>query len=266
MEKEKEYSIGNSTDNTNKSSYQIALVKMVSTISSVSKIYSSQIQSIILSYLQAQKKLTDFLQTLYSPIMRTIQQLQDGFKPFYENMQNIFNTISKVDLNPIISFFNNIKQFDFNISSKQKKEDIVEDISIATSKIIESEKISVRQKRNWFKKLFSILTTPLKYLILTLIIPTLFAMDLPTQKILYEARQEISQLEENQRNSEVKIQYRYITHKARLYKNHKMKTKIDDLELGEIVIVLEEAKDKLKVQILDTNEIGWILKKYSKKA
>lgn len=56
-----------------------------------------------------------------------------------------------------------------------------------------------------------------------------------------------------------------ITHKARLYKNRKMKTKIDELEVGEIVIVLEEDREKIKVQILDTEEIGWILKKYSKR-
>lgn len=44
-----------------------------------------------------------------------------------------------------------------------------------------------------------------------------------------------------------------------------MKTKIDELEVGEIVIVLEEDREKIKVQILDTEEIGWILKKYSKR-
>ena len=88
---------------------------------------------------------------------------------------------------------------------------------------------------------------------------------MPTHKILYEARQEVSQLEEEQKYNEIKLQYRYITHKARLYKNRKMKTKIDDLEVGEIIIVLEEDKEKIKVQILDTEEVGWILKKYSKR-
>lgn len=44
-----------------------------------------------------------------------------------------------------------------------------------------------------------------------------------------------------------------------------MKSKIDELEVGEIVIVLEEDREKIKVKILDTEEIGWILKKYSKR-
>lgn len=264
MENEKGYSAGNLINNEN-SIYKNSLDKMIANMTTISRLCSSKIQSIGLSYFQTQRKLIDSLQAVYSPMMRTIQNLQEGFKPFYENMQNILNAISKVDLNPLISFYNSIKHFDFNISTEQEKEEIVEEISTATTEIIESRQITVRQKRNWFKKFLSILTTPLKYLILSLIIPTLFAIDLPTHKILYEARQEVSQLEEEQKYNKIKLQYRYITHKARLYKNRKMKTKIDDLEVGEIVIVLEEDKEKIKVQILDTEEFGWILKKYSKR-
>lgn len=265
MDKEKKYITRDLILDANKFSYQTTLTKMVSNLTSMSKIYSNQIQSIKLSnFLQSQINLIDSLREYYSPILKTIQQLQDSFKPIYENMENILNSIPKVDLTPVISFYNNIKYFNFNISPEQEKEDIIEEISTATTEIIESPKITIRQKRNWFKKLLSILKTPLKYFIFSLILPTLFAIDLPTQKILYEARQEISQLNEEQKNNEKQLQYRYITHKARLYKNQKMKTKIDELEVGEIVIVLEEDREKIKVQILDTEEIGWILKKYSK--
>lgn len=259
MERKNEYNTKNSIIDTNTSSYQTTLTKIVSNMTSISKIYSNQIQLIELS-----KKIVDSIQGVYSPILKTIQQLQDSFKPMYENIQNIVNNMTKIDLIPLISFYNNFKQFDFNISPEQEKEDIIEEISTATTEIIESHKITVRQKRNWFKKLLAILTTPLKYFIFSLILPTLFAIDLPTQKILYEARQEILQLNEEQKHNEIKLQYRYITHKTRLYKNQKMKTKIDELEVGEIVIVLEEDREKIKVQILDTEETGWILKKYSK--
>lgn len=260
MDKTKEYNSGNLIINEFISPYQTELTKMVSNITSISKIYSNQIQSIKLT-----KKLIDSIQGVYSPILKTIQQLQDNFKPLYENFQNIINSITKVDLDPLISFYNHIDNFNFNISIDQEKEEIVEEISNATAEIIESTKITVRQKRNWFKKLLSILSKPLIYFIFTLIIPTLVSIDLPTQKILYEARQEISQLEEEQKNNEIKFQYRYITHKASLYKNRTMKSKIDELEVGEIVIVLEEDREKIKVKILDTEEIGWILKKYSKR-
>lgn len=219
MDKEKGYSTRNLIIDANKSPYQTALTKMVSSTTSISKIYSNQIQSIGLSYIQSQKRLIDSLQGFYSPILKTIQQLQDSCKPMYENIQNILNSISKVDLNPLISFYNNIKHFDFNISLEQEKEDIVEEISTATTEIIESPKITVRQKRNWFKKLLSILTTPLKYFIFSLILPTLVAIDLPTQKILYEARQEISQLEEEQKHNEIKLQYKYNTQSKTLQKS-----------------------------------------------
>lgn len=265
MDNENGYSAGNLIIDTNKSPYQTALTKMVSSMTSISKIYSNQIQSIGLSYIQTQKKLINSLQAVYSPMMRSIQTLQEGFKPFYENMQNMLNSISKVDLNPLISFYNSIRHFNFNISAQQEKEEIVQDISTATTEIIKSEKITTREKRNIFKTFFSKLTGVIKTFFVLIILPLLLSEVVPNQIAIYEARQEISQLEEKQKYNEIKLQYRYITHKARLYKNRKMKTKIDDLEVGEIVIVLEEDKEKIKVQILDTEEVGWILKKYSKR-
>lgn len=264
MEKEIVQSAGNLINNKS-STYKNSLDKLVTNMATISRLCSSKIQSIGFSYFQTQKKLIDSLQAVYSPMMRTIHQLQEGFKPLYESMQNMLNSISKVDLNPVVSFYNNIKYFNFNISSQQEKGEIVQDISLATTEIIKSEKITTREKRNIFKTFFSKLTGVIKTLFILIILPLLLSEVVPNQIAIYEARQEISQLEQGQKHNEVKLEYRYITHKAKLYKNIKLKTKIDDLEVGEIVIVLEKDKEKIKVQILDTEEIGWILKKYSKR-
>lgn len=264
MEKEIVQSAGNLINNKS-STYKNSLDKLVTNMATISRLCSSNIQSIGFSYFQTQKKLIDSLQAVYSPMMRTIHQLQEGFKPLYESMQNMLNSISKVDLNPVVSFYNNIKYFNFNISSQQEKGEIVQDISLATTEIIKSEKITTREKRNIFKTFFSKLTGVIKTLFILIILPLLLSEVVQNQIAIYEARQEISQLEQGQKHNEVKLEYRYITHKAKLYKNIKLKTKIDDLEVGEIVIVLEKDKEKIKVQILDTEEIGWILKKYSKR-
>lgn len=222
------------------------------------KLFSENVSSILSSTF---KQINDFKSTL-NPIYEMLKELTNFNKPIIESIKEI----SKIELIPVIDFVENLKSFKFNIDKNKEKEEIIKDISNANKEIISSQKFNTRQKRNWLNKFFSLLTAPLKYIFFSLIISTLFSIYLPNHIILMEAKQEIFQLEEQQKNNEIKIQYRYIKSETRLYKTRKLKNCIDHLAIGEIVIVLEEAKDKLKVQILDTNEIGWILKKYSKKA
>lgn len=222
------------------------------------KLFSENISSIFSSTF---KQINDFKSSL-NPIYEMLKELNNFNKPIIESIKEI----SKIELVPVIDFVENLKFFKFNIDKDKEKEEIIEDISNANKEIILSQKINTRQKRNLLNKFFSLLTVTLKFIFFSLIIPTLFSVHVSNHLILMEAKQEIFQLEEQQKNNEIKIQYRYIKSETRLYKTRKLKNCIDHLAIGEIVIVLEEVKDKLKVQILDTNEIGWILKKYSKKA
>ena len=180
------------------------------------------------------------------------------------SIKSIYDSIPKVDLSPLIDFYNNLPTFKFDLSKDANNDELLDEIKQSTLTIATTNNVTIRQKRNIFKSLFKVLSKSVVYFLLTILAPTIFAVEYTNRKAIYEAKQEIVILEKEQQESELKLDYRYIVHRTRLFKSKKLKQCIDYLEVGEVVIVLENCGKKLKVQILDTEETGWILKKYSK--
>lgn len=152
------------------------------------------------------------------------------------------------------------------IIDEEFTEKVVQDTVSVVENVSTEESLSNLEKRNYLSKLWRFLK---KLKLFPLIFAFIFnhafdkvadyTYDNYIQPAIYE--REFEELKEEN----VGLNLRMIKRNTPLYRGKKMKSILTILEEYEIVIVLEEYKEKVKVQIYGSDEIGWIYKKYSKK-
>lgn len=144
-----------------------------------------------------------------------------------------------------------------------KTETVINDSVVIAERVANEHSLTKLEKRNW---LVSFLRFLKKYclpnllsVILFLVAPFYTDIYNETIKPAYYYR-EFSQIQQENAN----LQLRIINRSTPLYKGKKMRRQLTTLSEYEIVVVLDDSYgDIIKVQVYNTDYIGWVYKKYT---
>ena len=142
-------------------------------------------------------------------------------------------------------------------------ETVINDSVVIVERVANEHSLTKLEKRNWLLSFFRFLNkffaSGLVAIILFLVSPIYNDIYNETIKPTYYY-QEFRQLQQEN----IELQLRIIKRSTPLYKGKKMKSQLTILNEYEIVVVLDDSYgDRIKVQVYNTDYVGWIYKKYS---
>lgn len=232
---------------------------------------------------------------MYSEIYEITKYLAYYYEKIQYNYQNIIKPLSVIIneyynmtklLNfqvPLIQIFEKLNQLEPEKKEKIKKElkefekkenvcvknddDISTEITNISNEIVYSGK-STRYKKNLFQRFVGLLLKIFEVVLLPFVLFLIqpyyeqYIESIPEKTVIEQSFDEIYQIKQEQ---EVEYDYRVVNHNTNLYTSVKLTSVLQQLEIGDILIVLETNGKLLKVQDYQTGNIGYIRKKYTEK-
>lgn len=240
--------------------------KCLENITNLSKVISKSMQPII-DYTNRFHGYTNIITNAFGNMQHI-----NALSSILSNLSETLKQINIVDFKLLTKSISNFaKENSLNIKITNPKDisyDVTaQELQLIPEKIAEN-KISTRKKRCLLNRFIFIISkigiSGLLSIILFICQPfynNLFNIT-PQQIVINESMKEIEQIREEEKITQ---EMRVIIKKTYIYESKKLNRIIEQLEIGDIVIVEENSKTILKVRNYQTGAIGYIRKKYAKK-
>lgn len=180
--------------------------------------------------------------------------------------QTLHNIFDPLNINGI--FDGSILEQEIDVLDEKAQKQFVADSITAVEVLTQKKELTDNEKKTWLRKFWKILFKVLSGVSVSIIIPLMFFICGPyfnkyfeeniNPKIYYNQFLEIQQKNPT-------LDLRMITRDTFIFKGKKMKKQMAIISKNEIVQVIETYKDRIKIRVYNTDEIGWIYKKYTTK-
>lgn len=213
----------------------------------------------------------------YKKSLEPINRMLDSFYKCYDttilpNINSLAESFKSMNLDKFVNLFASVqtyaKENDLPQIDNQDYKEFSKELVMIPQEIANTN-LSTRKKKNLFLRFIELLLKCIAGNALTLILffcqpyyDNLF-VETPQQTLIYESLEEIKQIQEEEN---IQNELRVIKHKTYIYNSINLTSIIAKVEIGDIMIVLENDKPILKVQDYQTGVVGYIRKKYTIKS
>lgn len=229
--------------------------------------FPNAISPIVLQIAQPYNSLKKIIDQI-SPTLNSVQQVMSRFNlpsllSQIKDLSNIPQRILDLNINTD-AFTDTIFESGTETISESVCEKILSDSAIVAENIIQQNNKNPIQKKSALKKFFKFISN----LFSVVVFPVILFFLAPYWQSCYEEQIQPKTyynefLELQDKNNELTL--RLVTKNTCLYLGKKMKHVVGYVEKYDVVEVLEDNGKIIKVRIFDSNEVGWMYKKYTKK-
>ena len=235
------------------------------------------ISKLVENFRKQQVEITKTMQPIFETVAKLTENLQPTYRAINQIMSNIPNNfgnistaieqvIQSLDLDTIKMASENLNAIlkDNNLKTLPNSKEGLSEGLLDLPKEINYTNFTTRKRRHIIRNIVVFLVKNGLETLLTIILflfAPLYSQNFnPNQYYIRESMQEIEQIKQEEG---IEQELRVITKRTYIYKGVKMRKILQQLEVGDIVIVLEANKEKLKIQDYQTGIVGYITKKYS---